>query len=423
MREIIAGVSTFSTLSYIIFVQPAILSKVGADFYTVVFATCVSSAIATLILGATTNLPFAIAPAMGHNIFFAFTICSAFGLTFYQGMFVNFLSALTSLLVSLTGVLWITIDKMPKSIKIGITSGIGLLIGIVGFQWGGIIEQSPETIIKLGNIKSVPFLSTSLGLIVSAVLYSLNIRFSIIFGILVSTLVLLNQGYIKIPEKIFSIPSLPERIINVDFFIPEHKILDIISAFLVLLILDVFDTAGTLVGLFTAAGITPEKKIVKKSFVADSLGAVAGTVLGTTTLTTYIESAVGIKSGGRTKITAFTISFLFILSLFLLPIIQIIGEGIKYEGKILHPQIAPAMIFVGFTILSVIKDLDFDDITESFPAIITLLIMGFSLSITDGIAFGFISYTILKIFSGRAKELNMFVIIVSALFLIKIIID
>lgn len=421
MREVIAGLSTFSTLSYIIFVQPAILSQVGADFYTVLFATCVSSAIATFILGLSTNLPFAIAPAMGHNIFFVITICGAFGLSFYQGMFVNFASAVTSLFISLTGVLWLTVDKMPKALKIGITSGIGLLIGMVGFQWGGIIEPSQATIVKLGDIRSAPFLATLAGVFTCAVMYAIGVRFSVILGIFVSTIIMLVEGYVALPDKFISLPSLPERIVNIDFAIPTEKIVDIFSAFLVLLILDVFDTAGTLVGLFTAANIEPDKKTVRRAFVSDSIGAALGTVLGTTTLTTYIESAVGIQAGGRTKATAFTVAAMFLISLFFLPTIEIVGKEVMYNGKPLHPQIAPAMIFVGFSMLSVMKDLDFNDITEFFPAMVTFLIMGFSLSITDGIAFGFISYTLLKLFSGRVKDLNLFVIAVTGLFLLKLI--
>lgn len=420
-REILAGLTTFSTLSYIIFVQPAILSSVGGDFYTVLFATCVASAFATFIVGILANLPFAIAPAMGHNIFFALTLCTAFGLTFHQAMFVNFLSAITSLLISLSGILWLTIDKMPKSLKIGITSGIGLLIAMVGFQWGGIIEHSEATIVKLGDIKSLPFITTSAGFLVAVILYSMRVRGSVILGIITSTVILLATGHIKIPDKIFSLPSLPQRIINIDFFVPSEKLIDIFSAFLTLLILDVFDTAGTLVGLFSAAKITPDRKTVKMAFVSDSLGAVLGTVLGTTTLTTYVESAAGIQAGGRTKTTAFTVSALFIISLFFLPIIEIVGKEIVFNGKSYHPQIAPAMIFVGFSIMSILKEIDFDDPTEFIPAIITFLTMGFSLSITDGISFGFISYTLLKIFSGKAKDINAFVVIVTLIFLGKII--
>lgn len=423
MRELVAGLSTFSTLSYIIFVQPALLSQAGADFYTVLFATCVSSAFATFILGALTNLPFAIAPAMGHNVFFVITICGLFGLSFRQAMFVNFLSASVSLLISLTGILWFVVDKMPKALKVGITSGIGLLIGMVGFQWGGIIEPSQATMIKLSDIKSVPFVATSIGVLTCSVLHALGVKFAVLVGVATSTAIVLIKGYVSLPESVFSIPRLPENIVNIELVIPREKLMDILSAFLVLLILDVFDTAGTLVGLFTAANIKPEKKTVKRAFISDSLGAVFGTILGTTTLTTYIESAVGVQAGGKTKLTAFTVAVLFVASLFLLPVVELVGKEISYEGKILHPQIAPAMIFVGFMMLGAIKEIDFQDVTDFFPAVVTILTMGFSLSITDGIAFGFISYTLMKLLSGRTKELNIFVIIVTLIFAVKMIFE
>ncbi len=420
MREIVAGFATFSTLSYIIFVQPTILSGVGADFYTVLFATCISSAIATAILGTLTNFPFAIAPAMGHNVFFAILFCSTLNLSVSQALFINFISASVSLLLSLSGILWLIINQMPKSLKTGISCGIGLMIALIGAEWGGLITQGKGTLLALGDVKSIPFLATAVGLGVAGFLYAIGVRFAVLIGIIGSTMFLYYIGYVSLPEKFVSVPHIP-NLVNISFHIPTDKLKDILYGLLTLLILDVFDTAGTLVGLFEVAKISPDKKQIQKAFISDSLGAVIGTVLGTTTLTTYVESAVGIQAGGRTKLTAFTISILFIASLFFIPVISLVGAGVNFEGKVFYPQIASAMIFVGFFILATIKELDFDDITESLPAFITILIITLSLSITDGIAFGFISYTLLKVLTGKFKDITPLTVILTIVFTAKFI--
>ncbi|GBD03020.1 Adenine permease AdeP [bacterium HR19] len=417
VREILAGISTFSAMAYIIFVQPSILSSANADFYTVFFATCVSSAIATFLMGIWAKVPFAVAPAMGHNIFVSLFVVSSLGLNIKQALFINLLSALISLAISLSNVLPYIIRSIPDELKNSISAGIGLLIAFVGLQWGGIVVSNPGALVKLGDVSSLPFLATALGLAVAGAAYSLGIRWGVILGVAASAVFLWQKGFISF-EKVIEIPKIPTELPYVNFFKPDIGVL--IKALFILLFLDVFDTAGTLVGLFKVSGIEPDKKTVRRCFTVDSLGAVIGTLLGTTTLTTYVESAVGIQAGGRTKITSIVVALLFIASLFLSPIIKAIAGGIEFNGSKFYPQIAVPMIFVGIFMMSTLK-INTEDITSAIPSFITILVMAYSLSISDGIAFGFISWTFLKLVSGKWNDLNPAVVILSLIFVAKFI--
>jgi AGZA family xanthine/uracil permease-like MFS transporter len=417
IREVLAGFSTFSAMAYILFVQPSILQGAGADPYIVFFATALSSAIATFLMGLFANTPFAVAPAMGHNVFVALFVAGALGLHIKQALFINFISAIISLIISLSGILPLILRSIPADLKSAISAGIGLLITFIGLQWGGIIQANPATLTQLGDVSSIPFLATALGLAVSATLYAIGIRWAVILGVIASTIFLHFKGFVSF-EKFFQMPHLPSEFPYFSPFLPNFEIF--VKALLILLFLDVFDTAGTLVGLFQVSGIEPDKKTVKRCFIVDSLGACIGAPLGTTTLTTYVESAVGIQAGGKTKITAFAVAILFLLSLFFYPVVKSVAGGIEYQGKIFYPQVAVPMIFVGFFMLSSLK-VNWDDITSALPSFITLITMAFTLSISDGIIFGFISWTFLKIVSGRWNELNPIILVLTLIFVAKII--
>jgi AGZA family xanthine/uracil permease-like MFS transporter len=419
-REIIAGISTFATMSYIIFVQPAVLGGIGMDFEGVLLATCITSAIATILLGFFSNLPIAIAPAMGHNFFFATVLCVMLGLGWREALTANLVSGALFLFVTFIGLSEFITRSVPQSLKASISVGIGLLISFIGLQWGGLIVASKGTLVKLGNLEGAPAIATFIGLAVGAILYALGVRFSIIFGIAASSLFLWSKGFISL-EGFISIPHLTTTTtLKFDFSsLFRREFLDVLVIIFAFFFLDLFDTAGTFIGLVEVGGFQPDKKTTSRVFLADALGTILGTALGTSTVTSYVESAVGIQAGGRTKTVCFTVALLFIASLFLLPLIKVIGGSIEFNGARVYPTISCALIFVGLFMMRPILSIRWDDITEALPAFLTILSMAFSLSITDGISFGFISYTVLKVLTGKLKELNPVIVIFSLLFVAR----
>ena len=423
LTELLAGISTFSTMSYIIFVQPAVLSSLGMDFNSVIFATCISTAIATLLMALSTNLPFALAPAMGHNFFFAFVICGTMGFSWREALAINLFSGLVFVFLSIFGIVSVVTNSFPQSLKSSIAVGIGLMIAFVGLQWGGIVipPADTNTITKIGDIKSAPFVATMCGLLVSVFLYALGIRFSLIFGIATSTFVLWFRGYISFFEGIISHPPSPlPTLLKYDFAsLLSKDITQILTIFFVLLILDIFDSIGTFIGLFEVGKIKADKKTIDKAFLSDAIGTVIGTALGTSTVTTYVESSAGIQAGGKTKITSIVVSILFVAALFFTPLTRVIGGGIDFQGRQIYPTIACALILIGLFMTTSVKNINWDDLTEGAPAILTILFMAFSLSITEGIALGIISHTLLKLLTGRIKETNIFMIVLSLLFAAK----
>jgi len=425
--EATAGATTFLTMSYIIFVQPAVLSAAGMDFGSVMMATCIASAIASCLMGLLANYPIALAPAMGHNFFFAFTVCGAvgtggFGLTWQQGLAAVFVSGAIFLFLALFGFREKVIDAIPMSLRLGIAVGIGLLIALLGLEWGGIVVDRPGVLVGLGDVKSGPVLVTVFGVLVIMALMINKVKGAILIGILASAAVALVFGIATYHGIAGAPPSMDPTFLKLDFggLFRSPNFWLVIAIFF---FLDLFDTVGTLLGLATKADMLDEHGKLpraERALSADAAGTVAGALLGTSTITSYIESASGVASGGRTGLAAIVTACLFILAIFFAPLAQTIGGGYKVaEGAYLYPVIAPALIVVGSIMLPLVKDIPWDDMAEGFSAYLTIIIIPLTVSITEGISAGFISYSILKTLSGRFWEVHPAVHLIAAAFLLR----
>ncbi len=416
--EIIAGITTFMTMSYIIFVQPAVLNKAGMDFGAVMVATCLSAAIGTFLMGFIANYPIALAPAMGHNFFFTFTVVLAMGIPWEVALGAVFISGFIFFFLSVAGFREKILEVIPESLKHSIAVGIGLLIAFIGLEWSGIVVDNPGTLVGLGNLKSPPVLLSLSGLIITSILIVLRIRGAILFGLIITTLIGLFSGMVKYYGILSKPPSIMPIIFKLDI-IGCFK-LGLFTIIFVFFLLDLFDTIGTLIGVSEQAGFIKDGKLprARQALLSDSLAIMIGGILGTSTVTCYIESATGVAEGGKTGLANIITGILFLFSLFVFPLVKMIGGG--YNG--LYPIIAPALIIVGSIMLSNVKNIIWDDYTESIPSFITLMIMPTTFSITEGISFGFISYSLLKLVSGRGKEVHFIVYFFSILFILKYII-
>jgi len=426
LREIGAGVVTFMTLAYIIFVQPAILSAepCGMDFGAVMVATCVAGAIGTLLMGLLANYPIALAPAMGHNIFFAFAICSMPGVTWRIALGANFISGAVFVVGSAFGIRAKIMGAVPEALRYGIAAGIGLLIAMLGFQHAGLVVPSQGTIIGLGDIHAAPVLLSLLGLAVIAALMVSRVPGAILIGILATAAAGMIFKIIPIPAQLFRMPpSLKPTFLQLDILGALQWKWEMLSVIFVLLFLDLFDTVGTLIAVGHHGGFIREGKLPRerRALLSDAIATVSGTLCGTSTVTSYIESAAGISAGGRTGLANIATAFLFIAALFVAPIVEVIGGGLPgaRPDLRLYPVTAPALIIIGALMLAGIKKIRFDDATEVIPAFLALFIMPVTFSITEGIAFGFISYAFLKLVTRRPREVHWLVYAFAILFLLK----
>lgn len=417
--EIVAGASTFMTMSYIIFVQPALLANCGMDHGAVLIATCVASAIATLLMGLLANYPIALAPAMGHNVFFVFFVCGTLGYSWQAALGANFLSGALFIFLSLFSFRARLVDAIPKSLKGAIAVGIGLLIAMVGLEWAGLVIDHPVTLVQLGNLHSSPVLLSLFGVLLICLLFALRIRGAILIGVLVTALGGWLLGLITF-EGIFGMPHVEEPTflkLDIAGAWRAGSPMDFLAILFVFFFLDLFDTVGTLVGISERAGFLVNGKLprAERALFSDAVGTVVGTTLGTSTITSYIESAAGVAEGGRTGLANMVTAALFLLALFFYPLAKMVGGAVQHGDLLLYPVIAPPLIIVGSMMMSSVKSIQWEDYTESLPAFLTIIIMPLTFSITEGIAFGFISYTFLKLLSGRGKEVNPIVYIFAAL--------
>jgi AGZA family xanthine/uracil permease-like MFS transporter len=437
--EIMSGSTTFLTMAYIVFVQPAVLSVCGMDAGSVFVATCIASAFTTILMGLLTNYPIAQAPAMGHNFFFAFAAVPLITLSLKEGseavpwqiaLGAVCVSGILFLLLSLTPFMKTVVKAIPDTLKHAIAVGIGLLIAFLGLQWGGVVVASEGTLVQLGNIRSAPVLLTLGGTLLIAVLSVRKVRGAILIGILLNAIVGLILGIIKF-KGIASLPPTLEPTLfklnilgalNIGFF-------TIVFTFF---ILDLFDTIGTLIGVSQKAGlIEPDGSLPKskQALQADALGTIGGAILGTSTVTSYIESSAGISQGGRTGLSNMVTGFWFVAVLFFSPLVSMIGSPLEYTMLLndghslslqLYPIIAPALIIVGCLMMSSVVKIEWTEFSEALPAFLTIIMMPLSgFSITEGIAFGFISYTIVKIFSGKMREVHWLIILFAILFIVR----
>jgi len=421
--EFLGGLTTFMTMSYIIFVQPAIMGGIGMDAGAVMVATCLASAVATLLTGLLTNYPIAQAPAMGHNVFFAVTVCGLMGYTWQVALGANFISGCLFTLLALLGVAGQLVDIVPESLKQGIAAGIGLLIALIGLEYAGIVVATPGVLIGLGHLGSRPVLVALFGLVVAAVLMARRIPGALLWGVLSSALLGLALGVVKFHGLFSAPPSLSPTFLKLD--ISGALKGGLIPIIFVFFFLDVFDTVGTLVGVCGPAGFFKGKKLPRanEAMLADAVGTVTATLLGTSTVSSYVESSTGIAQGARTGLANVFTSIFFLATLFLSPLAEMIGGSYVADGQVLHPVIAPALIIVGFMMTKTLSRIDWEDITEAIPAFLTLVVTPLTVSITDGLAFGFISYSLLKIFKGEGKKVHWLVYLISLLLLARYFLD
>ena len=410
--ELLAGLTTFMTMAYIIFVNPGILSATGMPFGPLLVATCLGSAFATLLMAFLANYPFALAPGMGLNAFFAFAVVIGMKLPWQVALAAVFIEGAIFIVLTLTKVREGVVNSMPKSLKIGISAGIGLFITFIGLQSATIIVNNDAVLLGLTPLRANPPALLSLaGLILMVVLEARKVTGGILIGIIVITIVGIPLGITKMPEGVVSMPpSLSPIFCKMDFSLiakPEFWVV-VFTFFFV----DFFDTVGTLIGVSNRVNMLDENGPLPRAsqaLMSDAVGTVAGAVLGTSTVTTFVESASGVEQGGRTGLTALTVAVLFLLAAFFSPLISIVPACAT----------APALIMVGGYMMMGFKDLNYGDWTEFFPAIIAFFMMPFSYSIATGIEFGIVSYVLLKLLTGRGKELNWLMYVLVVLFVLN----
>lgn len=410
--EILAGITTFMTMAYILVVNPSILSQAGMDFGAVFTATALATIVATLLMALYAKLPFAQAPGMGLNAFFAYTIVIGMGHTWQFALTAAFLEGLIFILLTAFNVREAIINSIPINIKKAISVGIGLFIAFIGLENAKIVLHPKEgTIVALGNVTSGAALLAIIGVIITGVLLAKNINGALLIGIVITTLIGIPMGITKLPNAVI---SMPPSISPVFMKFEWNHIFsaDMLIALFTLLFMDMFDTVGTLVGVATKAGMLDENGNVpraKQALLSDAVGTTLGACFGTSTVATFVESASGVAVGGRTGLTALSTAVMFMLSLFLSPLFLMIPSAAT----------APSLILVGLFMLSPIKEIDLEDFSEAIPAFFTIIMMPLSYSISDGIVFGIVSYVLLKLLTGKAKEITVATYIIAILFILK----
>lgn len=440
--EIMAGITTFITMAYIIFVNPNILKEAGMNAQglfgaeaaelsmtadpivgAVFVATCIAAVIGTLVMGLYANLPFGLAPGMGLNAFFAYSVVLGLGYTWQQALAAVFISGILFLILAFTGIRKGIVDALPQSLKNAITGGIGLFIAFIGLINGHIIVDNPATLVGFGDFTEPRTILALIGLAVTGILMVKKVKGSILIGIIVSTIIAIPMGIVSLEgfTLVSAPPSLAPTFMKMDFagllniagdVTLISAIISVITVVISFSLVDMFDTIGTLVGTATQAGLVDDKGNVKnmeKALYADSVATSVGAVLGTSTTTTYVESAAGVSDGGRTGLTAVTIAVLFLGAIFFWPLVGIVpGEAT-----------APALMIVGVLMMSSVRNINFDDFSEAMPAFFTMAIMPLSYSIANGIAAGMIIYPITKIATGKGKEVHPAIYIIALLFILR----
>jgi len=445
-RELLGGITTFMAMSYILFVQPPLLGQAGMDSGGVFMATCIASAVACLLMGLFANYPIALAPGMGENFFFVFVLCGvgaaagAFKLSWQEALGLTAVTGVLFLMLSVVGFRSRILNAIPDALKSGIAAGIGLFIALIGFEWGNLITQHPVTCVQLAPMQGNYVAAlTLLGLGITLTLTAWKVRGAILLGILLTTAATWGTGEIfglpaiELPEK-FSAPQglaktagqfaggfgmLWDKLFSRDWF---HVV---IFAF-ILLFMDLFDTVGTLVGVASRAELMRKGRLPKaeRALSADAAGTVVGACLGTSTVTSYIESITGVQSGARTGLAAVVSGVCMLAALLLWPVVEMVGGGVNIapEGAaavLRYPMIAPALIVVGALMVRAMRDVNWEDMTEALPGFLTMVTMAFAYSISAGIAIGFVSYAVGKIVTARFRECPLIVYIFAVLFVVR----
>lgn len=441
--EILAGITTFITMAYIIFVNPAILMQAGMNTQgllgdaaikagitalndpivaSVFTATCIAAAIGTFVMALYANLPFAQAPGMGLNAFFTYSVCLTLGYKWQQALAAVLVSGIIFIIITITSIREKIVDSLPHNLKLAISGGIGLFIALIGLKGGGIIVANPDTLVGFGNLTNPNTLVALIGITITAILMARKVKGSILLGIILTTIVGIPFGITHLTGiKIISAPpSLAPTFMAFDFKgllgIGSAGIVGAFTSLIMVIItfslVDLFDTIGTLVGTAQKAKMLDENGRVKnmhKALFSDAIATTIGAMLGTSTVVTYVESTAGISEGGRTGLTSFTTGVLFIFALFFGGIV----------GVVPSEATSPALVIVGVLMMGAVTQINFEDFTEALPAFFTIAIMPFSYSIANGIAAGIIFYPIVKLATGKSKEVHPIVYILAALFILR----
>jgi AGZA family xanthine/uracil permease-like MFS transporter len=407
--ELLAGLTTFLTMAYIIFVNPTILADAGMPKEAVFVATCLAAALGSLIMGLYANYPIAMAPGMGLNAYFAYGVVKGMGYSWEAALGAVFISGMLFLFISLVRIREMIINGIPRSVRTAITAGIGLFLAIISLKNAGIVVAHPATLITLGNLHAAPTVMAIVGFFVIVALDRLRVKGAILIGIILVTFLSFVFGGNQFHGIVSAPPSLAPTLLKLD--IAAALSVGILNVVLVFFLVELFDATGTLMGVANRAGLLKQGKMdrLNKALLADSSAIAAGAVLGTSSTTAYIESAAGVQAGGRTGLTATAVALLFLACLFIAPL----------AGAVPAYATAPALFYVSCLMLRELADIDWEDATESIPAVITALLMPFTYSIANGVAFGFIAYAGLKLLTGRAREVPWIVWIIAAIFVFR----
>lgn len=416
--ELKAGVVTFFTASYIIFVQPAMLSQVGMDFGAVMTATCLVSALGCLIMGLWANYPIALAPGMGLNFYFTFTVVMGLGISWQVGMGAIFISGVALIILTVTRVRESIINIIPAGLKTGIAAGIGFFITFIGFVQGGLVTSNPATLVQLADLKSLPALFTILGLILIGTLLQRKINGAILIGMLTLSVIAVPFGMVEFRGVVSLPPSLEPVWMQLD--IPGALDLGLLTIAAVFVFVVLLDTAGTLVAVGQQGGFLKDGKLPRatRALLPDAVATTSGSLLGTSMVTCYIESAAGVAEGGRTGLASVVTALLFLLALLFSPIAQMIGGGVAVdENTTLYPITAPVLIIVGCLMTGNLTKIGWGQWDEALPAFLIMVGIPLTYSIADGMALGFIAYPIMKLLCGKSGEVHWGMYVIALLFI------
>jgi AGZA family xanthine/uracil permease-like MFS transporter len=413
--EVLAGITTFMTMAYILAVNPDILSATGMDKGAVFTATVLSALVATLVMALYAKLPFALAPGMGLNAFFAFTVVLGMGHSWQFALTAVFIEGLIFIALTAFNIREMIVNSIPMNMKHAISVGIGLFIAFIGLKNAGIVVSSPATFVTLGDVTNLSenggAVVALITLVITGVMLALRIKGALLYGILIGAIIGLPLEITKLPSNFdLTPPSLSPIFLKFEW--TQILTLDMLVVVFTFLFVDMFDTVGTLIGVSSKANmLDKEGRVprVKQALMADAVGTTVGAMLGTSTVTTYVESAAGVSEGGRTGLTSLTVAGLMLLALFLSPVFLMIPGAAT----------APALILVGAMMMTPVRNINFDDFTESIPAFLTIIMMPLTYSISEGILFGVLSYVFLKVLTGKFKDISIVTIVLAVLFMLK----
>ncbi len=416
-REIIAGCTTFMTLSYIIFVCPALMKLTGMNEGAAMVATCLAAAGSMFLMAFLANYPIALAPGMGIIPVFVFGLCQGLGLPWQEALGIVFISGVLFIVLAVAGVREAVMNAIPRSLQQAIAVGIGLFIAFIGLKMGGIVVSHPATFVTHGKFVSPPVLLALFGIVLTMVLMARKVPGAILIAMLGTAVLSLLFGLVKFEGIVAAPPSIAPTAFKLQF--PNvFARPELFAMIFVFFFVDMFDSIGTFTAIGHQGGLLTDGKLPKarQALLTDAIGSAGGALLGTSTVTSYIESASGIAAGGRTGLTAIVTGLLMLVALFFSPLVQIVGAPIGEAN--LNPAIAPALIIVGSLMIKGIVTIEWDDLTEAVPAFLTLIMMPLAFSVTDGIAYGFIAYAFMKLVTGRAKEAHWLIYLFAVLFIV-----